>query len=91
MKNIPFVTSFYENTGKEKVVKTIHSKLSNIQSGYVSEIMKNNVINSQKQLKNLRWLLTKENLIKKSVTLSNKTDFLGNLFTVYSCHYSLVS
>ena len=52
-KNIPFVTTYYENIDNEKVMK-IRSKLSNIQSRHLSEVFKNkNVILSQKQSKNL--------------------------------------
>ena len=48
-KNIPFVTTFYENIDNEKVVRKIRSKLSNIQSRHLLELFKNkNVILSQK-------------------------------------------
>ena len=57
--NMPFVTTYYENIDSEKVVWKIHSKLSNIQSVHLSEVYKNKTaILSQKQLKNLLWLLT---------------------------------
>ena len=59
-KNIPFVTTYYENIDNEKVVRKIRSKLSNIQSRHLSEVFKNkNVILSQKQPKNLLRLLTR--------------------------------
>ena len=48
-KNIPFVTTYYENIDNEKVVRKIRCKLSNIQSRHLSEVFKNkNVILSQK-------------------------------------------
>ena len=53
-KNILFVTTYYENTDNEKVVRKIRSELSNIQSRHLSEVFKNkNVILSQKIPKNL--------------------------------------
>ena len=56
-KNIPFFTTYYGNI---KVVRKIRSKLSNIQSRYLSEAFKSkNVILSQKQCKNLLRLLTR--------------------------------
>ena len=59
-KNVPFVTTYYENIDNEKVVRKIRSKLSNIQSRLVSELFKNkNVVISQKQPKNLLQLLTR--------------------------------
>ena len=53
MKNIPFITTYYENIDNKKVVKKICSKFSNIQPGHPSEVFKNNVIFSQKQPKKL--------------------------------------
>ena len=59
-KNILFVTTYYENTDNEKVVRKIRSKLSNIQSRHLSEVFKNkNAFLSQKQPKNLLQLLTR--------------------------------
>ena len=59
-KNVPFVTTYYENIDNEKVVRKIRSKLSNIQSRLVSELFKNkNVVISQKRPKNLLQLLTR--------------------------------
>ena len=59
-KNVPFVTTYYENIDNEKVVRKIRSKLLNIQSRLVSELFKNkNVVISQKQPKNLLQLLTR--------------------------------
>ena len=56
-KNIPFVTTYYENIDNEKVVWKILSKLSNNQSRHLSEVFfLKNVILSQKQPKNLLWL-----------------------------------
>ena len=37
-KNIPFVTTYYENIDNEKVVWKILSKLSNNQSRHLSEV-----------------------------------------------------
>ena len=60
LKNIPFVTSNYENIDNEKVVRKICPKLSNIQSRHLSEVFKNkNVILSPKQPKTLLRLLTR--------------------------------
>ena len=57
-KNIPFVTTYYENIDNEKVVRKIPSELSNIQSRQLSEVFKNKNVNiSQKQPKNLPRLL----------------------------------
>ena len=62
-KNILFVTTYYENTDNEKVVRKIRSKLSNIQSRHLSEVFKNkNAILSQKQPKNLLQLSTRARL-----------------------------
>ena len=59
-KNVPFVTTYYENIDNEKVIRKIRSKLLNIQSRLVSELFKNkNVVISQKQPKNLLQLLTR--------------------------------
>ena len=61
-KNIPFVTTYYENIDNEKVVRKIRSKLSKIQSRHLSEVFKNkNVI-----------LFLHSNLI---VTLTSFFDF----------------
>ena len=58
-KNVPFVTTYYENIDNEKVIRKIRSKLLNIQSRLVAELFKNkNVVISQKQPKNLLRLLT---------------------------------
>ena len=40
-KNIPFVTTYYEDIDNEKVVGKIRCKLSNIQSRHLSEVFKN--------------------------------------------------
>ena len=59
-KNVPFVSTYYENIDNEKVIRKIRSKLLNIQSRLVSELFKNkNVVISQKQPKNLLQLLTR--------------------------------
>ena len=61
-KNIPFVTTYYENIDYENVVRKIRSKLSKIQSRHLSEVFKNkNVI-----------LFLHSNLI---VTLTSFFDF----------------
>ena len=48
LKNIPLVTTYYENIEIEKIVKKIRSKLSNIQSRHLSEVPKKKVVLSQK-------------------------------------------
>ena len=59
MKNIPFVTTYYENIDDKKVVRKIRSIFSNIQSGHLSEVFKKEyVFLSQKQPENLLQLLT---------------------------------
>ena len=58
--NTHIAATHYENIDNENVVKKIHSKLSNIQSRYLSEVFENkNVILSQKQPKTLLRLLTR--------------------------------
>ena len=59
LKNIPFITTYYENIDDKKVIKKICSKLWNIQSGHRSKVFKNeNVILSRKQPKSWLRLLT---------------------------------
>ena len=41
LKNIPFITTYYENIDDKKVIKKICSKLWNIQSGHRSKVFKN--------------------------------------------------
>ena len=47
-KNITPVTTYYENIENEKLVQTIRSKLSNIQSRHLSEVPKKKVVFSPK-------------------------------------------
>ena len=59
-KIFTLVQLVYENADNEKVVQKICSKLSNIQSGHLSEEFKNrNIILLQKQPKNILQLLTR--------------------------------
>ena len=43
-KNIPFVTTYYENIDNKKAVRKIPSELSNIQSRQLSEVFKNKML-----------------------------------------------
>ena len=89
-KNVPFVTTYYENIDNEKVVRKIRSKLSNIQLRLVSELFKNkNVVISQKQPKNLLRLLTRAgfnteiNAFQKQNSLFKYIDKRCKIYSLY--------
>ena len=78
-KNIPFVTTYYENINNAKLVRKIRFKLSKIQSRQLTKVFKNkNVIFSQMEPKNLLRLLTRARFSTEvNELLNNRTDFLN--------------
>ena len=78
-KNIPFVTTYYENIDNEKLVRKIRFKLSKIQSRHLTEVFKNkNVIFCQMEPKILLRLLTRARFSTEvNELLNNRTEFLN--------------
>ena len=72
-KNIPFVTTYYENIDNEKLVRKIRFKR------HLTEVFKNkDVIFSQMEPKNLLRLLTRARFsIEVNELLNNRTDILN--------------
>ena len=72
-KNIPFVTTYYENIDNEKLVRKIRFKR------HLTEVFKNkDVIFSQMEPKNLLRLLTRTRFSTEvNELLNNRTDILN--------------
>ena len=72
-KNIPFVTTYYENIDNEKLVRKIRFKR------HLTEVFKNkDVIFSQMEPKNLLRLLTRARFSTEvNELLNNRTDILN--------------
>ena len=72
-KNIPFVTTYYENIDNEKLVRKIRFKR------HLTEVFKNkDVIFSQMEPKNLLRLLTRARFSTEvNEVLNNRTDILN--------------
>ena len=72
-KNIPFVTTYYENIDNEKLVRKIRFKR------HLTEVFKNkDVIFSQMEPKNLLRLLTQARFSTEvNELLNNRTDILN--------------
>ena len=72
-KNIPFVTTYYENIDNEKLVRKIRFKR------HLTEVFKNkDVIFSQMEPKNLLRLLTRARFCTEvNELLNNRTDILN--------------